>query len=297
MPAKPINLTWLRSFEAAARHMNFTDASVELGLTQTAVSLHIRSLEQQINNNLFHRRARHLTLTELGQAYATTVRQAFADIDLVSASLFGPIAARTITIKAPISTAALWLSPRLPEFRQEHPGIDLRVVTNIWTEATNLEGVDVELRLGRGDWTDAQSEKLSDETIIPICAANSKKKVRQAKDFLHGPLIHILGHEGNWERYFGANGCSMLPEVPQYFMDTTISALQLVASGGGYATVLSRLVEKQGGLTSGITPVGRPIPFPDAHYLMRRPSKRVTRPEVDLFEAWLRDQFASGNVS
>ena len=233
-----INLTWLRSFEAASRHLSFTEASTELGLTQTAVSLHIRSLEEQLGSKLFLRRARHLTLTEIGQAYVTTVRQALSDIDLVSASLFGPMTSRMITIKAPISTATLWLAPRLPLFRRAFPGIDLRLVSHIWTEATHTEGVDIELRLGRGNWTDAQSEKLSNEFIVPICAASQQDNIKEVAHLQRGPLVHILGHEGNWERYFGANSCAMPLDVPQYFLDTSISAMQLVASGGGYATVL-----------------------------------------------------------
>ncbi|MFD1158608.1 LysR family transcriptional regulator [Roseovarius aestuarii] len=287
-----INLTWLRSFEAASRHLSFTEASTELGLTQTAVSLHIRSLEEQVGSKLFLRRARHLTLTEIGQAYVTTVRQALSDIDLVSASLFGPMTSRMITIKAPISTATLWLTPRLPLFRRAFPGIDLRLVSHIWTEATHTEGVDIELRLGRGNWTDAQSEKLSNEFIVPICAESQQGNIKEVADLQRGPLIHILGHEGNWERYFGANSCAMPLDVPQYFLDTSISAMQLVASGGGYATVLTRLIETRGGIASGIAPAGHTIPFPDAHYLMRRNSKHAVRPEVELFETWLREQFA-----
>ncbi|MFV1530341.1 MULTISPECIES: LysR family transcriptional regulator [unclassified Phaeobacter] len=291
MSSNPINLSWLRSFETAARYLNFTEASVELGLTQAAVSLHIRSLEQQLKTKLFHRRARHLSLTELGQAYVTTVRQSLSDIDLVSASLFGPTAARTITIKAPISTAVLWLAPRLPLFRLDFPGIDLRLLTNIWTEATDLEGVDVELRLGRGNWTDAQSEKLADEMIVPVRSSDTTRGIADVEDLMQGPLVHILGQEGNWERIFNANDCTMPADVPQYFMDTTISALQLVVSGGGFAAVLHRLVTSPRGISLGIVPAGPPVPFPDAHYLMRRATKRTARPEVQLFEHWLREQF------
>lgn len=292
MLERQINMTWLRSFEVAARHLNFTEASDELGLTQTAVSLHIRSLEERLRSKLFHRRGRQLTLTEIGQAYVTTVRQAMADIDLVSTSLFGPMTTRMITVKAPISTATLWLAPRLPLFKRDFPEIDLRLVSNIWSESTRLEGVDIELRLGRGNWADAQSEKLSDEFIVPICAASAKSAVKHAADLLDGPLIHILGNEGNWERFFTANDCKMPTGVSQYFLDTTISAMELVANGGGFATVLQRLVTTQSGTASKIAQAGSPIPFPDAHYLMRRSSKRAVRPEVELFENWLHEQFS-----
>jgi LysR family glycine cleavage system transcriptional activator len=291
MLQRQINLTWLRTFEAAARHLNFTEASIELGLTQTAVSLHIRSLEDRLGSKLFLRRARHLALTEIGQAYVTTVRQALADINLVSTSLFGPSTTKMITVKAPVSTAAVWLAPRLPSFKQEFPDIDLRLVSNIWAETTNLDGVDVEVRLGRGSWPDAQPEKLSDEFIVPICAASERGKITGPEHFLKGPLIHILGHEGHWERYFAAHDLILPTDLPQYFMDTTLSAMELVAAGGGYAVVLTRLAETKSAITSKIVPAAAPIPFPDSHYLLRRKTKQLVRPEVELFENWLREQF------
>jgi LysR family glycine cleavage system transcriptional activator len=292
MLQKQINLTWLRTFEAAARHLNFTEASNELGLTQTAVSLHIRSLEDRLGSKLFLRRARHLALTELGQAYVKTVRQALADINLASTSLFGPTTTKMITVKAPVSTAAIWLAPRLPSFKKEFPEIDLRLVSNIWSETTNLDGVDVEVRLGRGDWTDVQSEKLADEYIVPICASSERSKIKRTEDFLEGPLIHILGYEGNWERYLTALGHSVPKQLPQYFLDTSISAIGLVAEGAGYAAVLSRFVDTKNALTSNVVPAGPPVLFPESHYLMRRLTKRQIRPEVELFENWLRGQFS-----
>ena len=63
-----LNLNWLRTFEAAARHLSFTVASHELGLTQTAVSQHIKGLETKLGQNLFIRRAKSLQLTDIGQA-------------------------------------------------------------------------------------------------------------------------------------------------------------------------------------------------------------------------------------
>lgn len=291
MMNRQINLTWLRSFEAAARHLSFTDASQELGLTQTAVSLHIRSLEDRLGSALFHRNARHLTLTGLGQAYVTTVRQALADINLATASLFGPSGTRAITIKAPVSTAALWLAPQLPAFRAAHPGIDLRLVTNIWTEMTGAEDVDVELRLGRGDWTDAPSEKLSEEQIVPICRVADRPSIRRPGDLLNRPLIHILGYEGYWLRIFSDSGITPPQARSGLVCDTTISAIELVAAGGGVAAVLERLLASSDKDGRSVVRAGPSVASPDAHYLMRPRSKRAVRPEVTLFENWLQEKF------
>lgn len=292
MLEQQINLSWLRSFEAAARHLNFTEAAAELGLTQTAVSLHIRSLEERLGSRLFHRRARHLSLTEIGQAYVTTVRQSLSDISLATTSLFGTATRRMITLKAPISTSALWLAPRLPKFKEAHPDIDLRLVSNIWTDATGFDDVDVELRVGRGDWTDSPSEKLSDDSIVPICSIGSDGRISQPEDLLKGPLIRILGQESDWVRYFTAHDLGMPANVAEYFVDTMTAAIELAAVGGGYAVVMQRLVNMANATHPRVAIAGGPVPIPNGHYLMRPRSKRSKRPEVLLFENWLCDAFA-----
>ncbi|MGB7263477.1 MAG: LysR family transcriptional regulator, partial [Albidovulum sp.] len=126
------NLIWLRSFDAAARLLNFTKAAQELGLTQTAVSLHIKALEDTLGCQLFLRNPRHLALTDLGQAYVHSVRKALGDINLATVSLFGMPAKQTITMRAPISTVTLWLAPRLAVFMRSHPELRVRLVSTIW---------------------------------------------------------------------------------------------------------------------------------------------------------------------
>lgn len=297
MLEKQINLTWLRTFEAAARHLNFTETAAELGLTQTAVSLHIRSLEGRLGNRLFHRRARHLSLTEIGQAYVPTVRQSLSDISLATASLFGTTTKRMVTLKAPISTSALWLAPRLPKFRELHPGIELRLVSNIWTDTTGFDDVDIELRVGRGDWTDTPSEKLSDETIVPICGIGLGNRPGQSEDMLKGPLIYVLGQEADWGRYFAAQDIALPTGISEYFVDTMTAALELAAIGGGYAVIMKRLVDMANMSVERVALVGPEVPIPNGYYLMRPRSKRSKRSEVQLFENWLFEEFADGTAT
>lgn len=70
------HLTFLRSFEAAARHLSFTAAAEELNCTQSAVSNHVRSLEEFLQRPLFVRHPRSLSLTDVGEAYLPSVRHA-----------------------------------------------------------------------------------------------------------------------------------------------------------------------------------------------------------------------------
>lgn len=295
MPNKQINLTWLRTFEVAARHLNFTATATELGLTQTAVSLHVRTLEEQLGSRLFHRKARHLSLTDIGQAYVITVRQALADIDLATTSLFGSTRNETITVKAPISTSALWLAPRLPKFKAAHPDIDVRLVSNIWTDATGFDHVDVELRVGRGDWTDTASEQLSDDVMVPIGPVQSGKANMNTDTLLKGPFIRILGQEADWIRYLAAFDLALPQDVDELYVDTMTAAIELAANGGGYAIVLKRLVEMANATAPRVAIVGGDVPTPSAHFLMRPRSKRSKRSVVLVFENWLRAEFSDGS--
>jgi LysR family transcriptional regulator, glycine cleavage system transcriptional activator len=289
---KQINLTWLRTFDVAARHLNFTEAATELGLTQTAVSLHIRSLEDRLGSRLFQRKARHLSLTNIGQAYLPTVRQSLSDISIVTASLFGSTTSRMITLMAPVSTSALWLAPRLPKFREANPDIELRLVSSIWTDSTGFDDVDIELRVGRGDWIDTPSEKLSDETIVPICGFGLNRATHKPNDILKGPLIHVLGQEADWGRYFAAQKIAAPEKVSEYFVDTMMAAIELAATGAGYAVIMKQLIDMANATNVRIAIAGAEVPISNAYYLMRPQSKRSKRPEVQLFENWLFEEFS-----
>lgn len=281
------NPTWLRSFEAAARYLSFTRAAEELGLTQTAVSLHIRSLEAALGAQLFARAARRLTLTELGESYSVTVRRSLSDIALSTTSLFGPDAPHRLTVRAPIATAALWLSHRLPDFAARHPGIHVRLVSSIWTGPGSTGAVDVELRLGHGDWPGVAADAISAETIVPVASAGAQ---RAWSDL---PRIEILGYENAWARYHAAQGLPEPEGRAGFSVDTTVAALELVAAGGGTALVLERLARSAINHGHAIGIVGPPVAFDQAHYLLRDSGGGAPHPATRLFEGWLVECFAA----
>ncbi len=86
-PPPPLN--YIRSFESSARHLSFTLAAKELGYTQAAVSTHVRALEHYIGRQLFIRYPRSLKLTEMGEAFLPTLRQALGLVDAGMLSMDG----------------------------------------------------------------------------------------------------------------------------------------------------------------------------------------------------------------
>ena len=279
------NLIWLRSFEASARLLKFTEAGRELGLTQTAISLHIRTLEDTLGCKLFIRKARHLSLSAVGEAYLHTVRDALNAIDTATLSLFGPQSRGTITVRAPISTATLWLAPYLPQFTKDYPGINIRLVSTIWATSISDEDVDVDIRQGLGHWPGFEAEKISTETIVPIRQAAPARTT-------NGAFIQVLGNENMRKIYVAAQPEDPIGALTQITVDTTVAAVSLVASGGGHSVVQERFARQAiaAGMTIAIS--GPPVPFPQSHYFMQGKTQKAHRPEVEVFKSWLRGIFA-----
>jgi len=291
------NLVWLRSFECAARHMSFTAAAAELGITQTALSLHVRSLEAQLGCPLFFRAARHLSLTEIGQAYAFSVRRALGDIDLSTTSLFGAGQTQELIVRVPISTATLFLAHRLPEFSRDHPGISIRLVSNIWAESAGRENVDVELRLGNGEWSDAPFRKISDERIVPIASTQQGAKKIAPGGLLEMPQIQILGFQDMWPRYLSAFDVQYSAASSFVAVDTTIAAVDIVAAGGGYAVVLERFARTAIETGRNIAIAGDPVPIEQSHFLVGGQKTKAVHAARTLFESWVEHIFCVGAAS
>ncbi|WP_166418374.1 LysR family transcriptional regulator, partial [Cochlodiniinecator piscidefendens] len=163
------HVTWLRAFEAAARHRSFTAAAEELGLTPAAISQQIRLLEKHLNAPLFDRLPRGVALTEMGQAYALPVRKSFSDMQIATDGLFGAPRKRVVKVRASISCAGLVIAPRLAEFQQAHPDIEVQLSTFVWSDRFINEESDIDIRYGHGDWTDGTITHLGHEYAIVVC--------------------------------------------------------------------------------------------------------------------------------
>lgn len=106
----PLNA--LRVFEAAARHLSFTKAGEELGMTQTAVSYQVKLLEENIGEPLFIRKARQVQLTEAGQKLAPRVAEAFNSLREAVDNV-RDTSDTTLTIHSTATFASRWLSRHL----------------------------------------------------------------------------------------------------------------------------------------------------------------------------------------
>src|SRR5579863_7314501 len=154
-------LSALRAFEAVARRVSFSRAAEELHVTPGAVSQQIRLLEDLLGQSLFMRSKRSVALTEAATRMLPEVQAGLALLArATSSSKFAASHERTLTISVAPSFASKWLLPRLRDFSDRYPDIDLRISATVSLADFRRDDVDLAIRLGRGSYPDLYTEPL-----------------------------------------------------------------------------------------------------------------------------------------
>ena len=287
-----LNLNWLRSFEATARLLSFTKAAQELGLTQTAVSQHIKALETKLGQRLFLRRPRSLQITDIGNAYLTSVRESLRAIEMSTSGLFGPDLESTVVLRGSIAFLT-WLSPSLGSFQEQHPEIGIKLVTSIWDGQETSEQVDLDVLLASNTHAPAGLEKLSEEHIVPICAGSGVYDDLTAQEIAGLKPIHILGFDDHWARYLSAFGISHDATSTRLMADTSVVAMEMVAADLGSAVIIERFAAKAVETGRPLQIAGPPVALEQSHYLRVSASGPKPNPAVEALANWLRQRFAT----
>jgi LysR family transcriptional regulator, glycine cleavage system transcriptional activator len=279
-------LIWLRAFEAAARHLSFTDAASELNLTQAAVSKHVKALELHLRHQLFIRRTRSLQLTKLGEAYVPKVRDAFERLAIGTREVFGGRQTSGLTLRCAVSFAVNWLAPQLPAFLAEHPGMGITVVSSVWNNAFDSEVHDLDIQYGTGDWSGVRSHRLTWETITPLCAPALARHLRVPADLQAQRLLHVLGYQEGWGTWLKAAGAPSVNPGQGLQFDTSLMAFEVAAQGGGVALGRRSLASRERATGRLVAPFDLEVPITEAFYLLEPVGKQL-HPDASTFIDWL----------
>ena len=231
-------LNWLRAFESAARHRSFTAAASELHMTQSAVSQHIRSLENFLGKPLFDRRPRALSLTEDATNYLPAVREAFRVLQVGTGAFPGTRSANSVTLQCSMGFATFRLMPRLGALLEAHPWIELNLVTPTWNPEQTAPMADIEIRFGYLDAISSQAIRLTEESFYPVCTAAHSVKA----DWRTSPLFDCAGVLATWPRWLEARGEVLPPEHPITLCSTYATSIGAAMAGVGLAMAHDSLV-------------------------------------------------------
>ena len=272
-------LTWFRAFEAAARHLSFTAAAAEVGLTQSAISQQVKALETRLGVALFARHPRGLALTDDGRRLLPQVGAALERLRAAS-EMFdaGPVENR-LTVAASVSVTQWVISPHLAGFTARHPAVRLRLLSAIWPDDFVSARADVEIRFGSEKQVGRGAELLKPNRLVAVKAPGGTATL----DAL--PLIETVGTSAGWRAWGESFGGT---PVPRLFADSYGMALQLAVDGHGVALVCELLVH-EALRTGALARVdGRALDAQEGYYLWADPAN----PAATAFRAWLLERIA-----
>ena len=291
------SLNGLRAFEAAARHLSFTQAASELNVTQTAISHQIKRLEEELGIRLFIRQNRALALTPAAKEYLPGIRAAFNDLRLATDQLLRRDDDHVLTVSTLASLAAKWLLPRITGFQEAHPGIDVRITTSTALVDFRSGDVDAAIRYGRGQWPGLRVDWLMADKLFPVCSPAllaGKKPLRKPEDLADHVLLHSSsGNDDDWRLWLTAAGLpTNLSKQPGVTFDLVFMTVQAAIDGVGVA--MGRTSYVQDDIAKGRLVVPFDITLPvDAGFYLVSPEAKADSPKLSAFRNWLMDAVKS----
>jgi DNA-binding transcriptional LysR family regulator len=180
----------LRGFVAVGRRMSITKAAEDLYLTQSAVSRQINTLEELLEVKLFQRGHRSIAFTPEGERLFRVVDAAYRQIQDVLGELAPKAHSQPVTVTSSIGVASLWLLPRLGQFQNEHPSIEVRITSLNAMLDLQAGGVDLAIRYSAGSNVPPDAMRLFGESIVPVVGTSSDFVGRGLADLIreHGLL-------------------------------------------------------------------------------------------------------------
>lgn len=175
--------------------------------------------------------------------------------------------------------------------------MSIRVASNIWVDETEFDA-DLEIRYGQGRWPGMKAERLTWDTLVPVCSPaliTGERPLQRPQDLAMHPLLHVLGYEEGWGYWLKKNNAERVDSSQGMQFDTLISALTIAELGQGVALARSSLVKHL--LDEGrlVAPLGCHVPTKEAFYLVYSAHSMVN-PDAAAFAQWLCEEAHSFKV-
>ena len=293
------SMSSLCAFEAAARHLSFTRAAIELNITQGAISQRIKTLEDMLGARLFLREGNSIRVTDVGHEYLASARAAITEVLVATDRAIGRQRGDVLTIACLGTFALKCLIPNLKHFRTRHPEIVLRVRTLVPYETSAQQDFDVSIQYGVGDWPNLFARKIGPEEIFPVCSpelARAGEGMRKPADLANYTIIRTASPlilRDDWPLWLEAAGIPDLGFSDEMTCDLLYPSYQAAIEGMGVALGRTVVVEKD--LREGrlVEPFSVRLPSPLGYYVVAT-QERSRLPKVERFTEWVVEQLGPG---
>ncbi|MDI3326812.1 LysR substrate-binding domain-containing protein [Pontibacterium granulatum] len=289
----PLNA--LKAFDAAARHLSVTAAADELCVTQGAVSKQIRQLESALGVGLFERKPNGITLTEAGAQYLPFVSAALDSLDSATEQLQrGTRQRERLLLSVTPSFTSSWLISRIHAFEQQHPHLQVDLITGDGRPDFSGTEVDLAIRCLRPERAGQYHRLLLSERLLLVASPDllACTPVQQPVDILQHRLLTQVTRPGMWDEFLHTLGLDGSPArhgagFEHFFMSIKATEEQL-----GLGLVPDFLAQESINEGRLINPLGLSMMSGFAYYLFC-PGYKVELLKVIQFRDWLAQELIS----
>ncbi|MGV8938548.1 MAG: LysR substrate-binding domain-containing protein [Allorhizobium sp.] len=281
-------------FYQLGRLNSVSKAADYLGVTSSAVSQQIRSLEEQLGTTLVRKVGREVRLTETGERYFEMIAENIEHIWEATRQITGARSIELLNIRATPSISTKWLLPRLPRFVDENAGLDMRLDGSNEPVDFTRDNVDIEIRHGEGRWPGMHVQPLAQEIFVPVCSPKlAAAGSLTSADLQAMRLIHSVKSQLQWSVWFSAQSLPAEGDWQKIFFDRSHMAVDAAVSGMGVA--LESLLMMQEELESGrlIVPVASPPSSVLTTQWLVCPPHHLRRRRVKRFISWINREVKS----
>jgi LysR family glycine cleavage system transcriptional activator len=294
----------LRALEASVRLKSFARAAEELGVSASAITQHIRTVEDWVGKPLFLRTGRNVVPTDIAEAAMPSLREGFDRLSEGTRLLrVADRKSHVVSVSTTPSFASKWLLPRLDRFRALHPNYEVWVSADMKLIDFSTTDVDVAVRYGPGGYSGLVAEQILDESIIPVASpafVSQFGPFNSVEAILTAPLLHDMGAENDpscpsWWMWFDARGYDDLRalEGPRYNAPSLV--VDEAIAGKGIALAKRAIADEdiRTGRLVPLIPDTTPLNFV---YWLVWPRGRTLPPPVRAFITWIRAETKKGYV-
>lgn len=272
-------------------------------MTPAAISQMVQTLEEYLGMPLFVRLNRALRLTDAGNACLPYFSEGLEQIAEGVVRLRGVERSGSIRIYSAPTFASRWLVPRLDDFSQRHPDIDVEITAADNVPNFNETGADIAVHFGYGDQDDLYCERLFSVELVTLCSPklmkgkNGLKKPEDLKRFrlLHDEAPNQRADQPSWGEWLQAAGVKQVdPNRGPRFSQTSL-ALDAAIDGQGVLLTLDKLAVPDIAAGRLLIPFEFRMPLSAGYYLVA-PWSSMERPKVALFKNWILEEAGKDQI-
>jgi LysR family glycine cleavage system transcriptional activator len=285
-------IQYIPVFEAAARHLSFKKAAVELCVTAPAVGQQIKAFERWLGKPLFKRKTRQLTLTAEGVYYFHVSKSLMKQHHAAYAEYLRKFDHSSLLISTTLFVAQELLMPNYLSFHDFAPGTELRLEARMSHVDFDAEPIDAAIRFGDGNWPGLECRLLDTSTVSPVCSPSYAKdnSLSDISELYKYRLIYAQPSITNWGAYFWKGGITHPKDT--IMCDSYLAALKAASDGLGVA--LAILPSANSWINDGRLVLPYPIQVDiKKGYWLVYPKTEKSKPELEALFTWLKQIFTT----